>query len=464
MRCMNNRELLQMWNQQDLCMRRIVVSEVLNGLPDSLDVLLRLLDASSDDRMAELVIPICARLPFLKKGFDTASYSLYDSEGNLGASSDFVTYSDLHSLYSRMLESLRKSCNEGLVKKCYRYFDGLRHDLELCYPAMDFRDSLRREELSAVSGHQLMVFVTGICNMHCPYCFSSDIERQHISEADIERIFRWAAKNGCDCVTPCGGEPLIYPHIGRFFDLVADYGMKTYFASNCSVSLRKFSQRQIDAIQQITFHITETLWQNDGMMRIFCDNILFAQEKNISIIARANIYKPDLNIAPWFDLIDKYGLKKLNIALTIPSGSHDNVFIDQRLFSDYVPVVLRCVDECRKRKVSLSFAKPMPPCVFGDEMSLELLKYDNFFPMCNVCEDDCMRNVCLSPDMKFTPCLGVDTPKIPFDESLTWDDIAELIRPEVEGALHRRLFEKCDKCFLYARNLCQGACLSYKYL
>ena len=73
-----------------------------------------------------------------------------------------------------------------------------------------------------------------------------------------------------------------------------------------------------------------------------------------------------------------------------------------------------------------------------------------------------MHNICLSPEMNFTPCLGLSSPKIAFDEELAWEQIGEKFRPEVEHLLLAPLRESCADCYLYARRLCQGACLSYK--
>ena len=45
-----------------------------------------------------------------------------------------------------------------------------------------------------------MVFVTGLCNLSCSYCFSNDIERRQIASDDLREIIKWAAENGCSCV------------------------------------------------------------------------------------------------------------------------------------------------------------------------------------------------------------------------------------------------------------------------
>ena len=418
---------------------------------NSLDILRE----GQPEQIAATVGQLRARMPFLKTGFRQAEPCNRE---------DYSVFGSMYQEYQAFMTLLASRCDEELAQVCYRYFDGIRGDLQQLFPHTDFSCCRRADEQMGIQGRQLMVFVTGQCNLRCSYCFSNDMERRAIAPDDLRRIFSWAAKNGCNMVTPCGGEPLVYPHLGLFLDLVSQYGMRTYFASNCTLPLDCYSNAQLDCIDLMTFHMTESLWQCADHMRQFCENIETARRHSIDIIARGNLTALDMDIRPWFDLIDRYGIKKLNIALTIPSSSHNNRYVDPMLFSAYVPLLKACINFCRERSVNLSFAKPIPPCVFDDDMAVWLLHYDNFMPMCNVHEDGGTRNVCLSPHLYFTPCLGVPRPQVPFGEELTWNDLQRTLGAEINDALRRPLFERCKDCFLYDRQLCQGACLAYKYL
>ena len=420
----------------------------------SWDFCLDMLKDCPNEQLSELVGPLRAAMPFLKTGYQTA----------IGCSNaQYSVFSNMHYSYQSLLTTLSNLKDITLLQTCYQLFDGIRPDIQHLFPTITFTDCLRADEQSN-NGHQLMIFVTGICNLNCSYCFSNNLEHHSISADDLRCIFAWAKKNGCTLLTPCGGEPLIYPHIGLFLDLVAEYGLTTYFATNATIPLSRFKKQQLEVIDLLTMHITEHLWRNPEYMRIFCDNVEFAQQLGIDIIARCNITSPNLDVLPWFELIDRYQLKRMNIALSIPSSRHNNRFVSTNLFTDYVPVIRQCIDCCQERGINLSFAKPIPPCIFDEATAAWLLQYDNFAPMCNIHEDYGTRNVCLSPDLKFTPCLGVPAPSMDFNEQLTWNDLVSTMGNEVMGALQKPLFERCQGCFLFDRKLCQGTCLSYKYL
>lgn len=447
-----NSDIKELWQSGDDMLRSVAADMIAGGLPGTLGVCLDILGTCLPGEEYPVILPIQAARPYLRGGFMPAD-DITDHKCNI--------FHNLQQDYDGIIAELRQF-DETRLRTAYRFFDGLRTDILKISPDLHVEDIRRYNEVSC-DGHQLMVFVTGLCNLKCSYCFSSDIERHEIPLEDLEKIFRWAAGQGCTVVTPCGGEPLMYRHIGAFLDLVSEYGMRTYFASNCTYPLSELTESQLGVIDLITFHLTSSLWARPEYMRIFCDNIELAQRRGIDIIARANIVHPDIDIDRWFTIVDKYGLKRMNVALTIPSGAHDNEYIDTRLFSDYVPVVKRLMAECRRRRVNLSFAKPIPPCVFSDEDAADMLRYENFQPVCNVGEDSGTRNVCISPDMKMTPCLGVPVPEVAFNEKMTWQEVSDGLGAEVVRALRKPLFEKCRDCFLYYRRLCQGACLSYKY-
>ena len=452
---MNRNEITDLWMQSDRQLRSMAAHMAVALLPDSWSTCIDMLCSCEDEGPArELTGLLLAQMPFLKMGY-APCHTI--SEG------PFLTFDSYHQSYQALITLLSKERDAHVLRRCYHHFEGIRGDIRHLHPELDFCSDAAAN-MSEDSHRQLMVFVTGRCNLKCSYCFSNDMEQLFISTTDLKRIFTWAGQNGCNMVTPCGGEPLIYPHIDTFFDLVREHGMHTYFASNCTIPLTRFSKQQLECIDLITFHMTEHLWHAPEHMRIFCENIETARQHHIDIIARGNIVTPDQDITSWLDIIDRYQIKRMNIALTIPSGSHNNKYIDTRLFSDFREIIMRCVNACRDRQINLSFAKPIPPCVFDEETARWLLQFNNFMPLCNVHEDDCTRNICLSPDLLFTPCLGVHQPQVAFSEQLTWEQLQQDLGNEVNRALRKPLFERCEHCFLYNRHLCQGACLSYKYL
>lgn len=346
----------------------------------------------------------------------------------------------------------------AFARMLYSLFPGIRAEIRVLDPTVG--DEYEADE----DVRQLMVFVCGQCNLHCPYCFSHDLERTEISEPDLRRIFRWAAAQGCSMVTPCGGEPLLYTRLPLFMSLVEEYGMTTYLASNCTVPMRGLPGFNREIVKRLYVHFTRESLADSAMRRTVDDNIAFCKEQEIEMAARINLTSPDETAAlRWVDLTREKGIKRLNIALTIPSRFAANRYTDPSDFERYVPVITRMFSHARRSDIALGIAKPLPLCLFPEDVALEMLRADSCTALCGIHQSGFMNNLSLSTDMAFSPCLGLTDVRIPFDDAPDWATLARRFAPGIERLLNRDASAKCARCFLKSRGLCQGYCLSYKY-
>jgi hypothetical protein len=161
-------------------------------------------------------------------------------------------------------------------------------------------------------------------------------------------------------------------------------------------------------------------------------------------------------------MMKKHHISALNIALTFPIKNADNRFVSHKDFSDFAPVIVDIIKKAAKDNISLSFAKPIPLCIFDDDIGRFLLARESFQPLCNVYEQQYTRNICINNNMQFNPCLGITSESLSFTPQTTWEDIELFCSKTIKPLLAKPLYEKCNDCFLFARKLCQGACSSYE--
>lgn len=372
----------------------------------------------------------------------------------------FPRMAALYDAFMRILEERLPyhPCPDRLLRDLYSSFPGIREELEARHPGCrrEFPDeSLRR---------QLMVFVCGQCNLHCPYCFSHDLAKKEISEADLRQIFAWASREGCGTVTPCGGEPLLYSRLELFLDLIREYGMTTYLASNFTVDISGIKGFTSDVVRRLYVHFTRESLGDTRMRHILDYNIDLCKRLQIDMTARVNLTVPDEKAAlGWIDLTKDKGIKRLNIALTIPSRYGANSYTSPDDFKAYVPTICRMVSHARERGIALGIAKPLPLCLFPEETAATLMRADANAALCGIHQSGYMNNLSLSTDMAFSPCLGLTDERVDFNPSLTWQELSARFAPCVRKMLLRPVMKDCGHCFLYDRGLCQGFCLSYKY-
>jgi MoaA/NifB/PqqE/SkfB family radical SAM enzyme len=410
---------------------------------------------SSDQITADLAKFANQRFIFLVAGFEEAS--LFPDKER------YSCFSELFVEYSLFFIKLKEYINQGgtdghrLLKTLYATFPGIRPDLRSYYPSYPLSVEPRNDSKS-----QLMVFITGNCNLDCPYCFSNTLERKEMSLADFETILRWARKNGIKRVTLCGGEPTLHTQFNKILSLTGSYGFTTYFASNLTTDCSSFDAFNHKIIDLIYIHITKPVLIKPLLRERFISHVLYAKQLGIKLAYRVNIPDVSIGIDDWLDIMGETGITALNIALTFPSGDKKNQYVKVDDFARYAGLVSSIIEKGYRKGLQLLFAKPIPLCLFDKEMQRRLASNTNFLPVCGTHHRNFTHNVCIYPDLSIRPCLGVTGSVIRFDEYISWQTIEDFCTDVIRPLLRKPLFDACTDCFLYDRKLCQGSCLSYK--
>jgi len=450
---MTRNELKAMLESRDIAFRRIAIDEIVMSFPTHADLFFSAIH--NDDESAEEMINAALQwMPVLRDGYD-------DLVAPFESSEKFSSFRNLADFYSVFIDEMRKDLAnldkmtaQHTIDLLWYHFPGLRVDLK------GATDLPKPEE-----HRQLMVFVTGRCNLHCPYCFSTELQKTSISKSDIMRVLSWAQRCNVQSLLPCGGEPLLYENMDWLIREVEQRGMKMYFATNLSVPIPDtMLNRGNRTIGQLHVHLADELFLDKHLMSTFRNNLRLCHESGIDIILRGNIFgdNTDNHYDDWFKIAKEHGINALNVAFTIPSHTGSNSFVHLEAIQAKIPILKRILDLGKENNIQISIAKPLPLCVFPDDMALDILRANHNASFCNVNEDDGMHNLSLSTDLRFSPCLGVDEPSIPFADDLEWDTLRDVFSHAVGTLQSQPLLERCKGCFLYYRRLCQGACLSYK--
>ncbi len=449
---MTKDELQALLTGPDLIFRHAAIDDVVMSFPAHADLFFAAFH--EDGELAKQLADAAQQwMPALREGYDdllppSASPERYTTFQSLAAS-HAVFLREMH----KDLALLDRAAAQRAIDTLWYHFPGLRGDLQ--------RDAAYPQP---VEHRQLMVFVTGQCNLHCPYCFSKELQRSSISQTDMLRILAWAERCHVQSLLPCGGEPLLYEHMDWLMREVAARGLKMYFATNLSVPLPEAMLSSSHVIGQLHVHLTDELFRSPSLLSTFLRNLQQCRDHGIDIILRGNVYGGETQqpYDEWFRIAKDYGLEALNVALTIPSHTGSNRFVSFEAMQALTPQLRYIWEQGREHDIRVSIAKPLPLCLFPEEMALDLLRHDYNATYCNVGEDSGMHNLSLSTDLRFSPCLGVDEPSVPFADDLSWEALRSVFSPAVRALQSQPLFERCQGCFLYHRRLCQGACLSYK--
>lgn len=443
--------LKTMLESRDLTFRRVAIDEIVMSFPQHADLFF---SAFHNDDELTIQMADAARqwMPVLRDGYDESVTPFVSAE-------DYTIFGDLAGFYSEFIHEMRKDLEKlqktearKMIDTLWYQFPGLRVDLK---GVTEYRASEEHR--------QLMVFVTGKCNMHCPYCFSKELKRLSISKDDMARILTWAQRQNVQSLLPCGGEPLLYENMAWLIQEVEKHAMKMYFATNLSVPLPETMLKASKSIGQLHVHITDELFHDKSLMSVFRNNLFLCRENGIDIILRGNIFGDTENHCDeWLSIAKEYGISSLNVAFAMPSHTGSNSFVHVDEIQSMTPILKYLWERGRENNIQISLAKPLPLCVLPEDLALDILRHNNNATYCNVSEDGGMHNLSLSTDLRFSPCLGVDEPSVPFNEDIEWNSLREVFSRAINALQSQPLLKRCGDCFLYHRRLCQGTCLSYK--
>ena len=452
---MSGDELKILLESKEVTFRRVAIDHIVMSFPTHADLFFAAFH-NNDELAVEMANAARQWMPVLRDGYNEHVSPFESIE-------EYSIFRNLSEFYSVFLDEMHKDLEKmdettalKTVDVLWRHFPGLRVDLKGV-----------KENNTLEEHRQLMVFVTGNCNMHCPYCFSKELQKLSISKTDMERILSWAQSQHVKTLLPCGGEPLMYEHMDWLIREIEQCGMKMYFATNLSVRMPDALLKGKDNhIGQLHVHLTDELFNDKLLMSTFRNNLRLCRENGIDVILRGNIYGDDVrsHSDEWFEIAKEFEIIALNVALAIPSHTGSNRFVHFEAMQAMVPRLRQVWEWGKENGILVSLAKPLPLCMFPEELALDILRHNHNAAFCNVNEDCGMHNLSLSTDMRFSPCLGIDEPSIPFSDNLSWDTLRKVFSHTVCELQTQPLLKQCDSCFLYHRRLCQGACLSYKQM
>ncbi len=374
---------------------------------------------------------------------------------------------------------LTRGCSDDVrfdLKKHYTVFDDIAAEHRMFQKAIqsyinkvdnpkEFDDKIlsifKDISINDTSQRQIIIFITGLCNLHCPYCFSGDINRKEMDLSLLKNIILWCLKNDVKVVSLCGGEPLMYSHFDDMLLLFRENGIQTYFASNLTIELSKFRNVDSKVVKKIYAHITKTILDSPGIKDIFIKNVRDALEKNIDVELRVNIYDDNKEAAIWMNLAEELHINKVDVALTFPTNGKNNAFVELDRISEYNATLKDYLTLAKEKNITIRFAKPMPICLLDSSIARQLLKEYPESTYCSIHKNDYTYNITITNDGYFNYCVGLTKNKMPFSPDTGWADVVKFCS-EIKKMIDKPLMEKCGNCYLFDTKICQGSCLSYK--
>lgn len=141
------------------------------------------------------------------------------------------------------------------------------------------------------------IHVCGKCNYRCSFCFDRCLSKTYMKPEEWVPVLEYLRNIGISKINIAGGEPVLYPFLDEFVDLIKEYGFTVSIVSNGSLMDEDFLQKYIGRISWIGLSIDSPDEKDEIRIGRHCRGVNHIEHvKSIAKRAAELGYKVKLNI------------------------------------------------------------------------------------------------------------------------------------------------------------------------
>lgn len=317
------------------------------------------------------------------------------------------------------------------------------------------------------------IFLTGKCNLKCPYCFADDFVNKDCSEISLEnfnKVVDFLKKEGPARVGLIGGEPLLYPHLNEVLEtLKNDEKIEGVTVYTNGIALDKYienlSHSKIALL--INCNSPDNIGSNYEKLK---HNIELVRDAKINFTLGINLYSESMNYSYIFDLLKLADKKELRFSPSLSNEQKEETEDILDSFKKIKPLIMSFFKDCLENKVVPYYdCNSLPDCIFDIEdikIMVKLSKLADEFKIafCPIrsCRT-CTPVLDIFPDLTVGRCFGLAKYyRVPLSNFKCVSNIEKYFFNEVDMfARLSFISKKCPDCKLRLLSKC-GVCFSYK--
>jgi len=325
------------------------------------------------------------------------------------------------------------------------------------------------------ASRQIMMAPTYRCNLTCSYCYAKNFGDgfpPDMTLEDLKAAVSWAAEQGIRRIILGGGEPTVYTHLPRLFELAKERGIAVHLTSNCLYPTAVREIVKAPPIPELVAHYEqERMSVAESAAGLFTSNIEAARAAGVNVLIRYTLTAqsgPD-EWRAMMDLAQRLSVGQINYALAFRGCQDLNAHLayQQSIGSDSSRLdellAAFCADAAL-RGLRLHLSKPFPLCSIKMESLRAMLGGEALRASCAIHLDDFTRNLTINPDLSTFPCNGIAIRGPRIIELTSIEEAGRLFAPAIRELMMTPYVDACRHCALWYRGFCQGSCLAEHYL
>ncbi len=309
------------------------------------------------------------------------------------------------------------------------------------------------------------LYLTHKCRRGCPFCFARKVLKatDNVNEVltlnEIEQ-FLHHFEDQIDSIGLLGGEPFLYPHLIETIHLLERHHIHAKIFTSATDPLPEgfdeldISRGNINFIVNVGDRKTYNEKQFEHL------ETFFERFHSVSALSYTIFDIEKDNPQFLFDMIDHYKLVRnirTGIALPIYKGGNSYIALDD--YKKAGVYFCQCAEEAAKRHITLSMDCGFQACMFDDTQIGRLIRLGaNIGFMCGAALD-------IGPGLMAWNCFPLfQLGRVYALDAGSLNELKNMLKLKLEENIGKQagVFEACEQCDLYRRELCEGGCKSFK--
>ncbi len=313
------------------------------------------------------------------------------------------------------------------------------------------------------------------CNLKCPYCFASQItaeEKFNITEAEFNKIVAYLIKSAQKIIGIIGGEPLIHPDFDKlmlgFIKQVEGTPVKGLVFTNgicLDKHIKILSNEKLAILINVNSEEDIGKAAYDKVVRNIEEAVFEYGMNNQKLTLGLNVYKPDQDILPFFDLVKRMGQYQCRVSISVPQDRSENVF---DYFRRFLPKVKEMLTLANNYGIGLNFdCNLIPVCLLDEELHGLFVKNESMgksrrYVSTTQCSA-CVPVMDILPDGTVARCFALsDKSNQNIYDYSELRELAAFFKLKIDYEIMNNPLPECVDCKLRKCQKCYGGCMAFR--
>ncbi len=319
------------------------------------------------------------------------------------------------------------------------------------------------------------IMINNGCNLRCPYCFASQItaeERFNITQEQFDKILEYLLRSNQKIIGIIGGEPLIHPDFDKlvlsFIKRVEKLNVRGLVFTNgicLDKHFKTLSNEKIAILINVNSEQDIGKVAYDKMIKNIEEAVFEYGMSNQKLTLGLNVYRPEQDVTPFFDLIKRVGHRQCRVSISVPQDRSVNIF---DYFRSFIPKIKEMLTLANQMGVELNFDCNLVPYCLMDEQMKDLFTKNESLGMGRKYVSTTKCSACnpvmdILPDGSVARCFAMSE----IDRQNIFDfadihEIAKYFMLKIDYEVMKRPLDECKDCHLLKCQKCYGGCLAFR--